>query len=452
MKSLRTRLLQLLGIMVVLLGLTGYWLTKGTQQTLLSHDQLAMLNPSGESFQVSFLLAGRDYAYTRLASQPRFDSRGRIIGWARPAQSNPYGTNTDTIFYVNIVGNRIHMVAIPRDVYLEQYRTKINAMYYYRQAEGLKQAVSELLGLPIDYYAIINIDIFQRLVDALGGVDVNVPYRMYYTDHAGQLFIDLQPGPQRLDGEAAAGFARFRQTPLGDYNRIDNIKSLANAMLTRLKQLHVRAVGAVPELVNSYFDEIETNADLGLVLRMLPRLSEAEIYAVTLPTHIVSGTSNLAVRPREVEALLAQTFGGEAREVSEIPETSLLITNRSGIPGLEMWLQEWFIALGVPEENMVVRSAPIDPTPSHVLADLQHWQDAGFYASLLDVGRQQVVQLEAAASHSAGLEIVLGADAALMSPRYNLEHFEGYFSQESPDANTYSPSELELSQNTPRRP
>jgi polyisoprenyl-teichoic acid--peptidoglycan teichoic acid transferase len=133
---------------------------------------------------------------------------------------------------VSIVNDDVTLIAIPRDLYLDAWQAPINAMYYYQGAEGLRRTVEEVLGLPVDYYAIINLDVFQHVVDALGGVEVNVPYRMRYVDVAGGLDIDLQPGPQTLDGKRAGDFVRFRETVRGDYDRIDRVKTLAFAMLT----------------------------------------------------------------------------------------------------------------------------------------------------------------------------------------------------------------------------
>ncbi len=415
--SLRnSRLLQLLGILVALLGLLGYWLNRDIKRAVLDDSTRELLNLGEGEFQASFLVAGRDINYTELAGEPEYDEEGNIIGWGRAAQSNSYGTNTDTIFYVNIVGNKVYMIGIPRDIYLEEERSRINAMYFYDGASGLKDKVSELLNLPIDYYAIINIDIFKNVVDAIGGVEVNVPYRMYYQDKAANLLIDLQPGPQRLDGQQAAGFVRFRQTVRGDYDRIDNVKTLAYAMLTRLKELNVRAVGAVPALIDSYFADIESNVSPALISKLLPRLSKLTIDAYTLPTIEVEDRGYLRVEAKEVEQFLAEVYQGQAREITDVPQTQLLITNRSAVPGLEQWVKERLIDLGIPEEQLLTREASKDPAPTRILADAKSWQAAGYYASLFHVGQQQIDRIRAARGINVGLELVLGEDASALAP------------------------------------
>lgn len=405
--------LAILGFLLIAAGLSGYWLTRDVQRTVLDASTRQLLPVDEDTFHASFLVAGRDIAYTQVAGSVRYDNRGRVIGRSRAARSNPYGTNTDTIFYVQIIGHRVYMVAIPRDVYLPQHVAKINAMYYLTEAEGFKDAVSELLNLPIDYYAIINIDIFKNLVDAMGGVEVNVPYDMRYTDFAAQLFIDLDAGVQRLDGEEAAGFVRFRNTPMGDYSRIDNIKTLAHAMLERLRELNVRAIGTIPEMIDIFFSDVETNASPALARRLLPRLGQLEIYAATLPTYATQSSTRLLVDPADTEEFLAQLFNSEARIVSQVPDTTMVITNRSGVPGLGLWLEERLVSLGVPKERLFVREASLDPSPTRMLTLDSHWQDASYYTSLLHIGKQQVFSIEqpTGLEVSAGLELILGGDA-----------------------------------------
>jgi len=425
-----SRLLQLLGILLALVGLGGYWLTRDVQRTLLSDEARRLLNPEGEAFQASFVLAGRDYEY---------DPAGPLV-WEGGEQVRAYttearlGQHTDTIIYVNIVGNKVYMVSVPRDIYLPQHRqkveeleaAKINAVYTSgkfiygegSRADHLRRAVSELLGVPIDYYAVVNIDIFEELVDALGGVEVDVPVRMYHRDQAAGLLIDLQPGLQRLDGEQAAGFVRFRGTLRGDIDRIDNVKTLAHALLRRLQELNVRAVGRVPALVEAYLGQVETNLSPALVSQLVPRLGRLELQAATLPTHEVvveEGRGRdvqrkqvLASQPGEVEGFLASLFGGEARAVTDVPEARVRVTNRSGVPGLGAEVRRQLLTVGIPAERVEVRRGGPDPV-TRVVVTNESLAAAPYYADLLGVGWQQVDRFDSAVE--ADLELILGQDA-----------------------------------------
>ncbi len=412
------RLVGVLGILISLLGLSGYWLTRSEQRTVLTGEEKALVNPDGE-FQMSFVLAGRDYDYSEAAGPLVRRGGEQVRSYVTEAQ---LGNRTDTIMYVNIVGNRVFMVSIPRDIMLKVPKDAgvdarhigFNEVYDYPQVYGtndrpdaLRKAVSDLLDLQVDYYAVINIDIFEKLVDDVGGVELEVPERMYWVDQAAGLTIDLQPGLQHLSGEQAAGFVRYRQLPRGDIDRIDNIKTLAYAVLSRLKELNVRAVTTVPALLETFFSEVDTNMSLSALSQLVPRLGEIKLEAITLPTQDVRGSKRFVrTVPSEVETFLAGVFGGEARPVAETPPATLMLTNRSGVPGLAQRAKAELVRLGVPAGRVHVRQRPRDPV-TRVVTTHTGLAAASFYADLFGVGWQQVDRLPL----DEDIEIVLGQDA-----------------------------------------
>ena len=413
------RLTALLGVLVALLGLSGYWLSRDVQRTVLSSEQQKLVNPRGE-FQASFVLAGRDYTYDEWAG-PMVERDGELVrSYVTEAR---LGDRTDTIMYVNIVGNRVYMVPIPRDVMLrvppetgiKPRRIGINQVYEYPafygspdRADNLRRAVSELLDLPIDYYAVINIDIFERLVDDVGGVDLEVPIRMEYEDQAAGLKIDLQPGLQHLSGEQAAGFVRYRKLLRGDIDRIDNIKTLAYALLNRLQTLNVRALGTLPALFETYFDEVETNLSPALLRQLLLRLPELRLEAATtLPTMDVERSPRFVrAVPALTESFLAELFGGAARPVTETPDVTVMLSNRSGLPGLAAKVKEQLVRAGLPAAQIRVRQGASDPV-TRVVTTHAGLSAAPFYADLFSVGLQQVDRL----ALDEPVEIILGKDA-----------------------------------------
>jgi len=110
----------------------------------------------------------------------------------------------------------VKMVTIPRDSYvylpLRDTHTKINHAHSYDGTKGAILTVENLFDIPVDYYAKINFDAFIDVVDALGGIDVEVPYEMYEMDsHDTKNAIHLLPGEQRLNGEEALALARTRK-------------------------------------------------------------------------------------------------------------------------------------------------------------------------------------------------------------------------------------------------
>lgn len=410
------RLVQLAGLVLAIAGLAGFWLGLDVQRAQLTQQQRDLLGIDEDDFHASFVVAGRDITYSEEGtSTPVYGAGGEIVAWNYTGATSTQGINTDTILYVSIVNDQVTMIAIPRDLFVGDGTRRINGVFHREGPDGLARRVESILGLPIDYYAIIDLDIFQNMVDALGGVEVYVPERMYYRDNAANLTIDLREGVQVLDGEQASHFIRYRQFQRGDIQRLDNVKSLAYAMLDRVKSLHVRAVTKVPELADTLFEDVLTNASPALVRQILPRVPSLTIQSATLPTVEVerNGAQGLEVDEEQVDAFLATTFGGTPRVFAGAPDANLLITNRSGIEGLEAWYRTRLIGFGVPEDRILVRTGPVDPSPTRLLATIPYWREADYYASLLHTGKQQIEHLSPYQRSRVDLELVLGDDALI---------------------------------------
>ena len=158
-------------------------------------------------------------------------------------------TNTDVIFTVQLKDGRTELTQVPRDTFIDSPKygvMKANSLYSSGGPEMVKQTLSQLLSAKVDRYLVLNLNAVQRLADALGGVEVDVPKRLYYVDNSQGLYIDLYPGKQLLKGKELEGFLRFRHDELGDIGRMERQKlvlaqvfrKLASpAMATRLPEL-----------------------------------------------------------------------------------------------------------------------------------------------------------------------------------------------------------------------
>lgn len=144
-----------------------------------------------------------------------------LLGIDGPAGEGPRAyrrlARSDTLVLVSLDlrHRRVAALSIPRDTYVRLVGTpkrgKINAAYAYGGAAAAMATVGEFLGLRPDAYVVVSIDALRTLVDALGGVEVTVEHPMDYDDQAAGLHIHLRPGRQRLNGEQAIAFVRFRK-------------------------------------------------------------------------------------------------------------------------------------------------------------------------------------------------------------------------------------------------
>ncbi len=419
----RARLVTVLGVLLALTGLVGFWLTRDLDRKELTRSQRTLIGLPEDESHVSFVVAGLDLNYIATSTEPVYGSDGSIINWNWEGFISDRLTRTDTILYVELRGSDISMVAIPRDTYLPDLNMKINAVYNSRGADALRSEVETILGVPINYFVLVKLEIFENLVDALGGVTVNVPYRMLYNDNAGGLHINFHPGPQHMDGEDASKFIRYRELLRGDIDRIENVKRLAYAMLERLKELNVRAALSLPALIDTFFSDVETNASIGLVRELAAKLPNLTFNTTaTLP---IAAEESLPVLgsvvrydPVQVNRFMAHTFGGQATEFVEAPDLTLLITDQSGAPGVADWYHARLVSFGVPEEAIMVRTVDAtDVAPTRLVATQASWADADYFAGLLNVGKQQTDRFSAFQRRNYQLELVLGADAEARTAR-----------------------------------
>jgi LCP family protein required for cell wall assembly len=203
---------------------------------------------------------------------------------------------TDTLFLLtlNLVAKKAAMLSIQRDSYVPIVGTdrsdKINAAYASGGPWRSVATVSQLLGVQPDYYVVLNIDATKKLVDAIGGVDVNVEHEMNYDDNWGHLHVHLLPGLQHLNGDQAVSFARYRHgnhglaTEDGDERRIYRQHVLLRAMIDRVKTFS--NIMQADTLVDTAMTCVHTNLtrsqllDLGALFHSM---SQSDMITASLP-------------------------------------------------------------------------------------------------------------------------------------------------------------------------
>ncbi|MBM7853701.1 LCP family protein required for cell wall assembly [Desulfohalotomaculum tongense] len=239
---------------------------------------------------------------------------------ARPGETK---ARTDTMIFVSIdkETGRIAMMSIPRDTRVEipgHGVDKINAANVYGGPELASKTVSKLLNVPIDYYVLTNFDGFKDIVDAVGGVKIDVEQDMRYKDPADGTLIDLKKGRQRLDGEKALQYVRYRGYVRGDIDRTVHQQKFLKALAKEV--LQPSTVTKLHKLVPSINRAVDTN--LGLVqmaslAKAARNLSSAEIITQTLPGQFmtIDGISYWHVEPEVAQKAVASIFEGKTMDV-----------------------------------------------------------------------------------------------------------------------------------------
>lgn len=153
------------------------------------------------------------------------------------------------------------VLSIPRDTrtFVEGVGvTKINAANVYGGPALSAKTVSSLLGdVRIDRYVRINVQGVEKLIDALGGVTIHIPYDMKYTDNTQHLYIDFKAGKQHLDGAQTQNLLRFRHDKLGDIGRVQRQQMVMRALMEQA--LNPVTLARLPEILRVIQSHIDTN-------------------------------------------------------------------------------------------------------------------------------------------------------------------------------------------------
>ncbi len=177
------------------------------------------------------------------------------------------------------------LLSIPRDTRakISGYGyDKINAAFAYGGAELAVETVSDFLGVPIQDYVVVNIDAFKQIVGVLGGVTLDVEKRMYYEDPYQDLIIDLQPGVQKLDGEDAMGYVRFRHDEMGDIGRVERQQKFIKAVAKEAFSL--RNITKLPGFIRECYNAIDTDLSTTQMIKLATTGAKAYEKGLTIET------------------------------------------------------------------------------------------------------------------------------------------------------------------------
>ncbi len=217
----------------------------------------------------------------------------KVMGYVAPentcilvvGQDNIKPLRSDTIIlaFVNTKSGEVLLLSVPRDSRLlipGVGYDKANHAYARGGIELLKKTLEGSLGIEIPYFVEVNYEAFEKVVDALGGVEVEVEKPMYYVDRAQGLFINLRPGKQVLNGEKALQYVRFRHDPLGDIGRIKRQQAFLQALIAKAQDPSILA--HLPALFESLKQALHTNIPLENILQLALWFKGLEEKAVTM--------------------------------------------------------------------------------------------------------------------------------------------------------------------------
>lgn len=193
----------------------------------------------------------------------------------------PSRTDTMILFTIDPETRSAGMLSIPRDlwVYIPGFDYgKINTAHYLGEAyqvngggPGLAlQTVQLFLGIPIQYYAEVDFYAFERFINEIGGVEIDVPEEISVDPLGPGNTVILQPGMQILDGPTALAYARNRDTAGGDFDRAQRQQQVILAIRDRILSFELlpTLIGKTPTLYKDLRSSINTNLTLEQLIRL----------------------------------------------------------------------------------------------------------------------------------------------------------------------------------------
>lgn len=243
---------------------------------------------------------------------------------------------TDTIIAATFKADtgEISMISIPRDLYtvlerdklneLRKYDRhppsyfKINSLYNYVGGgdlgiKYLKEEVSEIIGVNFDFYIMIDTAGFRDVVDTIGGIDFDVPKRLYYSDPEQNLYIDLYPGMQHLNGKQAEGLVRFRKGYADqDITRMKMQQEFLKVFLkTVLSQENLK--NNLNGLANSFMQYVETDITIGDIskyITFVPLINPDNVKSAVLPSEggLIDGAYYFKTDEEEAKKVINEYF------------------------------------------------------------------------------------------------------------------------------------------------
>ncbi len=389
----------------------------------------AMLMPDATKVfgkdRVRVLLVGLDYDYDNLDQETSKTSRSDII----------MALNLD------FKDHRLNELSVPRDMVAtlpNGQQAKINEAQSEGGIKESKSVIAEWLGIPsFDRYIVMRIDTSKDIINAIGGVDVDVENSdalrgtgkngpVDYDDSWGHLHVHLKPGLQHLNGAQAVGYARFRHDWCSDPCRIMRQQQVVRAIVNRVEHDKLNTMFHAQQLLSVVRKDIQTDftpqEELASVMAF-SHLTPHDIHtaqvpyvaSIMLPGYGDSIVPNESAKRRLVAALLADptTDVAAAAAAPNVAFAAIRVRVENGttIPGLAARVAAKLRRRGftiseisnAPSQDIQITE--IQSPPSQVTASEAVWK-----ALELGGGTANVSSIRTPSSTGSDVTIVLGRD------------------------------------------
>ncbi len=372
-----------------------------------------------------------------------------VVGIDRRPRDGDSPSRTDTIFIVHVdpKTKTTGILGIPRDLWVDipyrsgsgTYEDRINTVYVAGELNGydqggmelLKEVISNDFSIDINTYVMVDFAGFEEIIDALGGVDVDVPDEVYdprYSESELPGDYDPQhfyPGTQHMDGSTALAYSRIRFSS-DDLDRIQRQQRVIFATIEKAKSLNVLA--KAPDLWGKYKDAIQTDISdtqivgYGLLANQVKdNINAVSIGPATVPCTGPHGEAALCGDEDQIAKIVESIFSEQAVSVSAAPTVDpvdVQVQNATGTSGLAARIVSFIASKGYPVDDL--NSANVFDDQAHETTEIidldgTHTRNAYLIANYLDldVGRVREAtptERDAMTGAEAEIVVILGSD------------------------------------------
>lgn len=298
--------LLLYGAIVITVGLVfgGFWLGSIWEQV---YEALAPEN-------------GEENAPTREKDREPLPDLLNVLILGLDSREQVCRADTVMLLTLNNKTGSINIASIPRDMRVNipgHGLDKINHAYAYGEVALSKEAVEDFLDIHIDHYITTDFEGFVNVVDALGGLELEVEKEMIYKGI--DVDINLQPGIQHLNGEKALEYVRWRSDAEADLGRAKRQQKFLKTLLQEI--IAYKNILKFPRLLPEIAENIKTDLDLNQAIRLANRLKSVEVEEIntfTLPGRPdkIAGVSYILPEEEEIRQLIDLHIKGVLTERS----------------------------------------------------------------------------------------------------------------------------------------
>ena len=259
--------------------------------------------------------------------------------------NDPKRTDTLILAHYNSEDKKIDLVSIPRDILIKinDKNQKINAAHAIGGVSYTVNAVEKLLGIEIDYYGKIDYEGFRQVIDAIGGIDMDITRRMDYDDPTQNLSIHFKKGTTvHLNGKKAEEFFRWRQNndgtgfENGDLGRIENQHMFIDKLMKKIKSPSI--ITKIPSVLSVVQSYVETNMEAKDILKYGYIFATIDSEKLSMDTvkgeaKYIGGVSYLIYNEAENVQLISKLYDSKVQYIDK-SKFKIKVVNGTKKPGL----------------------------------------------------------------------------------------------------------------------